>query len=105
MFTGSLLAIIVIAFLVVLLCVALAGEKFTLSEKKQHIAYSLALGIHCTTWAMFGTISQASHYGWSLIPTYIGMMIAMVFGFAGVKQVAQLCISHNIASLADFYEL
>ncbi len=102
MFTGSLLAIIVVAFLVVLLCVALAGEKFTLSEKKQHIAYSLALGIHCTTWAMFGTISQASHYGWSLIPTYIGMMIAMVFGFAGVKQVAQLCISHNIASLADF---
>ena len=49
MFTGSILAIIVVVFLIVLLLVALAGEKFTLSEKNQHIAYSLALGIHCTT--------------------------------------------------------
>jgi len=49
MFTGSMLAIIVVVFLIVLLLVAIAGEKFPLTDTKQQIAYSLALGIHCTT--------------------------------------------------------
>lgn len=102
MFTGSILAFIVVVFLLVLLTVALIGERITFAERQQHIVYSLALGIHCTTWAMFGTISQASHYGWSLIPTYLGMMLGMLFGFASLKKVAQICIRHNIASLADF---
>lgn len=105
MFTGSMLAIIVVVFLIVLLLVAIAGEKFPLTDTKQQIVYSLALGIHCTTWAMFGTISQASDYGWSLIPTYLGMILAMVLGFYGLKKVAQLSIQHNIASLADFMSI
>jgi len=54
---------------------------------------------------MFGTTSQASDYGWSLIPTYLGMILAMVLGFYGLKKVAQLSIQHNIASLADFMSI
>lgn len=102
MFTGSVLGLILVLFLAILFIVALLGEKLTLSDTARHIIYSLALGIHCTTWAMFGTVSQAAHYGWSLIPTYLGMMLVMFLGFAGLKQVAQLSIQHNIASLADF---
>ena len=43
MFTGSMLAIIVVVFLIVLLLVAIAGEKFPLTDTKQQIVYSLAL--------------------------------------------------------------
>lgn len=102
MFTGSMLGIILVLFLSLLFVIALIGEKLTISDNTRHVIYSLALGVHCTTWAMFGTVSQAANYGWSLIPTYLGMMLVMFFGFQGLKQVAQLSIQHNIASLADF---
>lgn len=102
MFTGSVLGLILVLFLSFLFIVALTGERLTVSDSTRHYIFSLALGIHCTTWAIFGTVSQASHFGWSLIPTYLGMMLVMFIGFAGLKQVAQLSIQHNIASLADF---
>lgn len=64
MFTGSILAFIVVVFLLVLLTVALIGERITFAERQQHIVYSLALGIHCTTWAMFAPLNPQGCWNW-----------------------------------------
>ncbi|MFW8590068.1 PAS domain-containing hybrid sensor histidine kinase/response regulator [Glaciecola sp. 2405UD65-10] len=67
--------------------------------------YSLALGIHCTSWAFFGTSTQASQFGWALVPTYLGIILFMVFGFALIKRINYVCKQYKIASIAEFVSL
>lgn len=96
---------VVLGYLLLLFIVAFWGER-RLTDGQQHpLLYSLGLGIHCTSWAFFGTTTQASDYGWAFIPTYLGMIIAMLFGFNLVKRIAALCQQHSISSLADFVGL
>ncbi|GAA0853244.1 PAS domain-containing hybrid sensor histidine kinase/response regulator [Aliiglaciecola litoralis] len=74
-----------------------------MDKSKPHpFIYSLALGVHCTSWAFFGTTTQATQYGWAFVPTYLGVIFVMLFGFTVVKKIARLSQQHNVSSLADF---
>jgi Na+/proline symporter/signal transduction histidine kinase len=97
--------IIVGFYLLALFALAFWGDK-RLHDNQQHpILYSLGLGVHCTSWAFFGTTSQAAQYGWAVIPTYLGIMLTMAFAFPVVLHISRLCQQHNISSLADLISL
>jgi Na+/proline symporter/anti-sigma regulatory factor (Ser/Thr protein kinase) len=83
----------------VLFTIAFYGNKKRVASP---IVYSLALGIHCTSWAFFGTTTQASQFGWAFVPTYLGVIGVMLFAFPVICKIAKLCRQHNISSLADF---
>ena len=96
---------IVGCYLLALFALAFWGDK-RLRDNQQHpILYSLGLGVHCTSWAFFGTTSQAAQYGWAVIPTYLGIMLTMAFAFPVVLHISRLCQQHNISSLADLISL
>ena len=96
---------IVGCYLLALFALAFWGDK-RLRDNRQHpILYSLGLGVHCTSWAFFGTTSQAAQYGWAVIPTYLGIMLTMAFAFPVVLHISRLCQQHNISSLADLISL
>ena len=70
---------LVATYLLILFALAFWGEK-RFNDNQQHPwIYSLAMGGHCTSWAFFGTTTQASQYGWAFIPTYLGIILVMVF--------------------------
>jgi Na+/proline symporter/signal transduction histidine kinase len=92
-------------YLLALFALAFWGDK-RLRDNRQHpVLYSLGLGVHCTSWAFFGTTSQAAQYGWAVIPTYLGIMLTMAFAFPVVLRISRLCQQHNISSLADLISL
>ena len=92
-------------YLLALFAVAFWGDR-RLRDNRQHpVLYSLGLGVHCTSWAFFGTTSQAAQYGWAVIPTYLGIMLTMAFAFPVVLHISRLCQQHNISSLADLISL
>ena len=92
-------------YLLALFALAFWGDK-RLRDNRQHpVLYSLGLGVHCTSWAFFGTTSQAAQYGWAVIPTYLGIMLTMAFAFPVVLHISRLCQQHNISSLADLISL
>lgn len=96
---------IVVLYLSVLFLIAFWGDK-RLRDNQQHpVIYSLGLGVHCTSWAFFGTTTQASQYGWAIVPTYAGIILAMAFMFPVVLRISRLCQHHNVSSLADFIGL
>lgn len=98
---GSVIAI----YLLALFLLAFWGEK-RLQDNQQHpILYSLGLGVHCTSWAFFGTASQAAQYGWAIIPTYLGIILTMAFAFPVILRISRLCQQHNVSSLADLIGL
>jgi Na+/proline symporter/signal transduction histidine kinase len=97
--------LIVVIYLALLFSLAFWGDS-RLRDNQQHpILYSLGLGVHCTSWAFFGTTTQATQYGWAFIPTYVGIAIVMIFAFPVILRISRLCQQHNISSLADFIGL
>jgi Na+/proline symporter/signal transduction histidine kinase/CheY-like chemotaxis protein len=93
--------ILVSLYLVTLFALAFWGDKYLRDNQQHPILYSLGLGVHCTSWAFFGTTSQAAEYGWAIIPTYLGIVLTMAFAFPVLLNISRLCQQHNISSLAD----
>ena len=90
---GTLVAL----YLLLLFAIAFWGDK-RLRDNQQHpILYSLGLGVHCTSWAFFGTTSQAAEYGWAIVPTYMGIILTMVFAFPVVLHISRQ--DHAVAPL------
>jgi Na+/proline symporter/signal transduction histidine kinase/ActR/RegA family two-component response regulator len=99
LFSIYTIGVITLVYLGVLFAIAFYGNK---KRAASPVVYSLALGIHCTSWAFFGTTTQASQFGWAFVPTYLGVIVVMLFAFPVICKVAKLCRQHNISSLADF---
>ena len=99
MFSIWTLASITGVYVVLLFAVAIWGGK---QGRPPKTVYALALGVHCTSWAFFGTTTQALQFGWALIPTYLGIILVMLFGFSALRKIAHLCRQHRISSLAEF---
>lgn len=102
MFSIWTLLLVTVCYLAFLFLVAFLGNKL---KKLPNSVYSLALGIHCTSWAFFGTSTQASQFGWALVPTYLGIILFMIFGFALIKRINHVCKQYKIASIAEFISL
>jgi len=99
MFSIWTLVGITAGYLLFLFLVATIGNK---AKKLPSCVYSLALGIHCTSWAFFGTTTQAAQFGWPLVPTYLGVILVMLFGYKMLIRVNTICKQYNISSIAEF---
>lgn len=96
---------IVLIYLIGLFVLAFWGDK-KIDRNQQHpFLYSLGLGVHCTSWAFFGTTTQATQYGWPVFPTYVGIVLVMIFAFPVILRISRICQQHNVSSLADFISL
>ncbi|MBT1065227.1 PAS-domain containing protein [Bowmanella sp. Y26] len=104
MFSIWLLTLLAIVYLSLLFAVGFWGDRFhgAASHKQRPLIYSLALGVHCTSWAFFGTTAQSATYGWAFTPTYVGSVVAFALGYPLLVRIIRWCQQHNISSLADF---
>jgi len=96
------LLLLILLFSALLFALAFWGNKHNQDGKQNPVIYSLALGVHCTSWAFYGTTTQAIEYGWAFIPTYLGIILVMLFAHNLLIRIARLCHQHQISSLADF---
>ncbi|MEP2653267.1 MAG: hybrid sensor histidine kinase/response regulator, partial [Paraglaciecola sp.] len=96
---------VVICYLLVLFGIAFWAEKRYKGQQQHPFIYSLALGVHCTSWAFFGTTTQATQYGWAFIPTYLGAICVFLFCHPVLRKISSLCHQHQVNSLADFISL
>ncbi|GAB3034008.1 hybrid sensor histidine kinase/response regulator [Bowmanella dokdonensis] len=102
MFSIWLLTLLAVAFLALLFAVGFWGDRFHRGTEQRPLIYSLALGVHCTSWAFFGTTAQSATYGWAFTPTYVGSVLAFALGYPLLLKIIRLCQQHNVSSLADF---
>lgn len=105
MFSIWFLIGIAIAYLGLMFIVGYIGDRFLPKQKPRPIIYSLALGVHCTTWSFFGTTAQASQYGWAFTPTYLGAILLFAVGYPLLFRTAALCKQHQVSSLAELLSL
>jgi Na+/proline symporter/signal transduction histidine kinase len=96
---------VALLYLVVLFAVAVYGNKSHTSNKQRPIVYSLALGIHCTSWAFYGTVAQSATFGWAFVPTYLGSIALFLFAFPLLLKIARITQVNNLSSIADLISL
>ena len=95
---------LVLCYLLVLFALAFWADKRYKGQQHPFI-FSLALGVHCTSWAFFGTTTQATQYGWAFVPTYLGVILVFLFAHPVLRKISLLCHQHQVSSLADFISL
>lgn len=88
------------AYLVLLFTIAYRGDRQAPNQVKPY-RYALAQGVHCTTWAFYGTITQSAFYGWSFAPTYVGAIVVFLFAHRLQLKLLHVCKTQNITSIAD----
>jgi Na+/proline symporter/signal transduction histidine kinase len=96
---------LVLCYLLVLFALAFWADKRYKGQQQHPFIYSLALGVHCTSWAFFGTTTQATQYGWAFMPTYLGVIMVFLFAHPMLRKISLLCHQHQVSSLADFISL
>lgn len=97
--TGTAI-LLAIAYIAVLYGIAYRGERQPPNQVKPY-RYALAQGIHCTTWAFYGTITQSAFYGWSVAPTYVGAIAVFLFAHRIQMRLLHVCKQQNLTSIAD----
>src|SRR5690348_6360675 len=97
-----LVAISGVAWLAVLFAVALYGERHPNALARHWpVVYALSLGVHCTSWTFYGTVTQAERSGWWLPPTFVGVILLYVFAAHVLMRLVRLAHEYNAGSLAD----
>jgi len=87
-------------YLATLFSIAYRGDRKPPNQVKPY-RYALAQGVHCTSWAFFGTVTQSAYYGWSFAPTYVGAIVVFLFAHRLQLKLLHICKQHNITSIAD----
>ena len=91
-----------LAWAAVLFGVALWGERHTARLGRiWPVVYTLSLAVHCTAWTYYGAVAQAVRWQFPSPPTYLGIVLLLVFGFGFLQRLGRLTHEHNSASLAD----
>jgi len=90
-------------WLALMFAVALYGERHPRAfERRWHLVYALSLGVHCTSWTFYGTVTQAERSGWWLPPTFVGLILLYLVGAGLLVRLVRLAREHHASSLADF---
>ncbi|MDO9477908.1 MAG: PAS-domain containing protein, partial [Pseudohongiella sp.] len=96
----SFVLIAAFAYLLLLFTIASRGER-KIAQGPRPWRYTLALGVHCTTWAFYGTVTQAAQYGWWFAPTYLGGICIFLFAHQFQLKMLKLVKAQNLTSIAD----
>lgn len=97
------IALIGVAYLLVLFGIAFSAEKSYIPQKisRHPLTYILSLGIFASAWAFYGVIDLAFQFGYGALAYYLGTGALFFFAPVAIAPLAQLARRFQISSLAD----
>ena len=97
------IALVGIAYLLVLFAIAFSAEKGYIPQKisRHPLTYVLSLGIFASAWAFYGVIDLAFQFGYGALAYYLGTGALFFFAPVAIAPLAQLARRFQISSLAD----
>jgi len=105
MIAGWVVATIALAYLALLFGISQWGrtaKRSLLKGASRPTIYALSLGIYCTAWIFFGSVSLASWEGLDFLAVYIGPILAISLGNRLIRRIVHIAKTQNVTSIADF---
>lgn len=97
------LFLIGIGYLMLLFAIAYAAERQLLPDRliRHPLIYVLSLGVYASSFAVYGAVGFAQHYGYAFLNYYLGISAAMVLLPILLTPLHRICKTYRLNSLAD----
>ena len=104
----SLQAATLLALALILLLFAIAalvearGADFARRSALRHRAYTLALGVYCTSWTFYGAVGSAVRDGWNYLPIYAAPIFLLIAAPRFLRKLARAVAEEQATTVSDF---
>lgn len=78
------------------------GERLRNAPRLRHVAYTMALGVYCSSWTFYGAVGSAVRDGWSYLPIYLGPMLLLLGAPRFLRRLSQAVAEEQAATVSDF---
>ncbi|MBC2664014.1 PAS-domain containing protein [Novosphingobium flavum] len=95
------LALILMLFGVAAL-VERGGNRFAASPRLRHGAYTLALGVYCSSWTFYGAVGSVVRDGWNYLPIYLAPIAVLLAAPRLLRRLARAAAEEQAATVSDF---
>lgn len=103
LFAAALAALVLIGLLfVVAALVETNGIGIAKYPRFRHVAYTLSLGVYCSSWTFYGAVGSAAREGWTFLPIYLAPALMLLLAPRFLKQLAQAVADEQATSVSDF---
>lgn len=99
-------ALLALALIIVLFALAAFVESrrgaFARRPRLRHLAYTLALGVYCTSWTFYGAVGSAVRDGWSYLPIYLAPILVLLFAPRFLRALSDAVAEERATTVSDF---
>lgn len=92
----------VLMLFVVAALVEARSEAFRARPRLRHGAYTLALGVYCSSWTFYGAVGSAARDGWSYLPIYLGPILLLLAAPRFLKRLSHAVAAEQATTVSDF---
>ncbi|MBF9153084.1 hybrid sensor histidine kinase/response regulator [Novosphingobium jiangmenense] len=68
----------------------------------RHGAYTLALGVYCSSWTFYGSVGTAVSQGWNYLPIYLAPALLLLLAPRFLERLAQEVQRERTSTISDF---
>lgn len=78
------------------------GRKAAQHPGLRRTAYTMALGVYCTSWTFYGAVGSAVREGWTYLPIYIAPVAFLLTARNFLARLAQAVSEEKAMTVSDF---
>jgi signal transduction histidine kinase/Na+/proline symporter/CheY-like chemotaxis protein len=78
------------------------AERARAHPRVRHRAYTLALGVYCSSWTFYGAAGSAVREGWNYLPIYLAPCLLLLFAPALLRRFGAAVQEEKATTISDF---
>ncbi|MCT2401562.1 PAS domain-containing hybrid sensor histidine kinase/response regulator [Novosphingobium mangrovi (ex Huang et al. 2023)] len=98
--------ILALALIVILFAIAATVESrrpaFDRRPRLRQWAYTLALGVYCSSWTFYGAVGTAAREGWNYLPIYAAPILLLLAAPRFLSRLTKAVAAEKAVTVSDF---
>lgn len=78
------------------------SERMKALKSLRHIAFTLALGVYCSSWTFYGAVGSAVRDGWNYLPIYLAPILLLIAAPRFLQRLADGVAQEGATTVSDF---
>ncbi|MEO0033927.1 MAG: hypothetical protein RIS94_3685, partial [Pseudomonadota bacterium] len=78
------------------------AEAARARPRLRHVAYTLGLGVYCSSWTFYGAVGSAVREGWNYLPIYVAPALLMILAPAFLRRLSAAVVEEKATTISDF---
>ncbi|MBU6269265.1 MAG: PAS-domain containing protein [Sphingomonadales bacterium] len=100
--TAIALGFVLCLFAVAALVEGRSGRRLVERARLRHAAYTLALGVYCTSWTFYGAVGSAVREGWNYLAIYLAPVLLLLLAPRFLMRLAEAVAEEGASTASDF---